>query len=120
MGAVQDMSGFLSHVLAVCPLRMSREIRRRKERALVLLMDQASPIGRYSRRISKPSADTSGSRGCCPHQIYSLVRNTDIKRVVVTKGMATSKQSASHRENVQHGSLNVDLVRQLLCWGSDH
>ena len=64
MGAVQDMAGFLSHLLAVCPLHISREIRRRRERGCVLLMDQASPIGRYSRRISKPSADTSGSQRC--------------------------------------------------------
>lgn len=51
----------------------------------------ASCMVRYLWRISKPGAKTSGRHGCCPHHVYSLVRSTDIKQVIVTKAMDTSK-----------------------------
>lgn len=68
---------------------------------------------RYLRSISKPGAQTSGRRGGCPHQLYSLVRYTDTEQVVVTKVMDTSKQSASCEVNTQQGNVDIDLVEEV-------
>lgn len=58
-------------------------------------------------RISKLSIKISGQHGCCLHQVYSLVMETDTKQVIIIKRMDTSKYSTSCSGNKQ-GDLRMD------------